>query len=122
MGSPAFARIHRDVMQVVSRIPRGRLTTYAAIGDFLDVVPRQVAFLLARQNDASREAVPWWRVVGIDGALGRPKRATAGAAQGDLLALEGIVVRDGRVEGLEERLWKPTIRSTGVRPVRRSTG
>lgn len=106
-------------MQVVARIPRGQVTTFAAIGAFLDVVPRQVAFLLARQNDEAREAVPWWRVVGADGSLGRPKRATAGAAQRDLLAAESIPVRDGRVEGLAERLFLPTIRNTGVRPVRR---
>jgi alkylated DNA nucleotide flippase Atl1 len=117
--SPAFARIHRDVMQVVARIPRGRVTTYLAIGEFLDVVPRQVAFLLARQNDELRESVPWWRVVGADGALGRPKRATAGASQRDLLAAEAIPVRDGKVEGLAERLFLPTTRNTGVRPVRR---
>jgi len=118
-ASPAFARIHHDVMQVVAHIPRGRVTTYSAIGEFLDVVPRQVAFPLARRNDEAREAVPWWRVVGAATALGRPKRAAAGASQHHLLLAEGVAVRDRRVEGLAERLIIPTTRSTGVRPVRR---
>jgi methylated-DNA-protein-cysteine methyltransferase related protein len=79
--SAAFARIHREVMAIVGKLPPGRITTYAAIGAFLDVVPRQVAFLLARRGDPAREAAPWWRVVGADGQLGREKRAADGRPQ-----------------------------------------
>jgi methylated-DNA-protein-cysteine methyltransferase related protein len=118
-GSAAFARIHRDVMAIVARVPRGRITTFAAIGAFLDVVPRQVAFLLARRHDPAREAVPWWRVVGVGGALGREKRAADGRTQAALLQAEGLELDGGKV--VEERsvLFVPTTRNTGVTPTPR---
>ena len=78
--SEAFARIHRDVMTIAAAIPAGRVATFADIGTFLDVVPRQVAFLLARRNDPERETAPWHRVVADDGALGRPKYDAWGRA------------------------------------------
>lgn len=37
--SAAFARIHRDVMQIAAAIPAGKVATFADIGAFLDLVP-----------------------------------------------------------------------------------
>lgn len=120
-GSPAFVRIHGEVMQVVARIPKGRVATFADIGAFLDVVPRQVAFLLARRNDPAREAVPWHRVVSDDGALGRPKFDAHGRSQAELLAADGVVLGpDGRVPLTGRRRFVPTTRTTGVTPTPRS--
>ena len=120
-GSEAYARIKRDVYRVAAAVPSGRVTTYAAIGRFLDVVPRQVAYLLALRGDADRETVPWHRVVGDDGALGRPKVDFHGRSQAALLAAEGVPMRDATTVALTPRLlFTPTTRNTGVTPVPRA--
>lgn len=120
--SEAFARIHAEVMQVANAIPSGQVTTFAAIGAFLDVVPRQVAFLLARRNDSDREAVPWYRVVADDGALGRPKYDAWGRSQRELLEAEGIVFNGrNQVRDLTSCRFTPTSRNTSVRPSPRNT-
>jgi methylated-DNA-protein-cysteine methyltransferase related protein len=119
--SEAYARIKRDVMTIARKIPPGRVTTFAAIGAFLDVVPRQVAYLLALRNDEDRESVPWYRVVSDDGALGRtPKSDAHGRSQAELLTADGILVDRGQVSDFEKRVWQPTTRNTGVKPVRRA--
>jgi methylated-DNA-protein-cysteine methyltransferase-like protein len=119
--SAAYARIKRDVYAIARAVPRGRVTSYRALGDFLDVVPRQVAYLLALTGDEDRELVPWHRVVGDDGALGRPKRDFHGRTQAELLAAEGVAVERGVVTELAQRWWQPTTKATGVVPVRRDS-
>ncbi len=115
--SEAFARIHHEVMQVAAAIPHGRIATFADIGAFLGVVPRQVAFLLARQNDPVREATPWYRVVAEDGSLGRPKHDAWGRSQRELLEAEGLRFdASRRLVGLETLRFAPTTRNTGVTP------
>ena len=120
--SAAFARIHDEVMRCAHAIPRGKVSTFAAIGQFLDVVPRQVAYLLARKNDVAREDAPWHRVVADDGSLGRPKYDARGRTQRELLEADGVeVAADGRVVGFARKLWRPTARTTGVTPTPRMT-
>jgi methylated-DNA-protein-cysteine methyltransferase related protein len=118
--SEAFARIQREVMQVAGSIPEGRVATFADVGAFLDVVPRQVAFLLARRNDPAREATTWYRVVADDGSLGRPKYDAWGRSQRELLEGEGHAFdTSGRLVGLEKLRFSPTDRNTGVTPTPR---
>jgi methylated-DNA-protein-cysteine methyltransferase related protein len=118
--SHAFARIHREVMQVVAAIPPGRIATFADIGAFLDVIPRQVAFLLSRQNDPVREATPWYRVVAEDGSLGRPKHDAWGRSQRELLEADGLAFDVSRkLIGFETMKFVPTTQNTGVTPTPR---
>jgi methylated-DNA-protein-cysteine methyltransferase related protein len=118
--SAAFARIKRDLMIVVAAIPSGRLATNAAIAEFLDIVPRQVAFLLAKRNDELRESVPWWRVVGTDGQLGTRKQSFDGTSQEELLRREGFLVTKNSVIVSPQVWFVPTTRNTKVVPVRRA--
>lgn len=94
--SPHYARIRLQVLDVVERVPPGRVTTYAEIADELAVVPRHVAYLLATLAPDERAELPWHRVVGADGALAGGER---GAEQRARLAEEGVVVgARGRVD------------------------
>ncbi|HSK26488.1 MAG TPA: MGMT family protein [Jiangellales bacterium] len=99
MGSPAFARIRAQVLDVTARVPRGRVTTYAAVGDELEVVPRHVAYLLSMQSDDEVAALPWHRVVSVDGRLARGERGEEQAAR---LRAEGVPVVGRRVSPLAE--------------------
>lgn len=70
------------------------MTPFAAVGAYLDVMPRHVAYLLALPNDAEREAVPGWRVV-QGGALRRVTCDYHGRTQAALLAADGVLVEKG---------------------------
>jgi methylated-DNA-protein-cysteine methyltransferase related protein len=93
-GSPFYARIKGDVLTIVSAIPKGNVCTFSSIGEYLDVVPRHIAYILSTLEPLEKVQYPWHRVVGNDGNLGKPKSAETGESQAALLALEGILVID----------------------------
>ena len=84
------AEVDEAVFDVVERIPPGRVSTYGAIGRLVGVGPRRVA----RAMSSGGGAVPWWRVLRADGTAAEPVRVR----QLELLAGEGVPVRDGRVD------------------------
>ena len=82
--------VDEAVFDVVERIPPGRVSTYGAIGRLVGVGPRRVA----RAMSSGGGAVPWWRVLRADGRAAEPVRVR----QLEMLAAEGVPVRDGRVD------------------------
>jgi alkylated DNA nucleotide flippase Atl1 len=55
-----------QVLSIVERVPRGRVTTYGLIAEALGRGgPRQVGAVMAAYGGP----VPWWRVVRADGSL-----------------------------------------------------
>ncbi|HMO64835.1 MAG TPA: MGMT family protein [Verrucomicrobiota bacterium] len=75
-------------------VPRGRVTTYAAIAAHLEIVPRHVAFVLAGLKGAEGDEIPWHRVVAADGRL-RQSSPAGLRRQKERLAAEGIAVTRG---------------------------
>lgn len=96
--SPFFARIKVDVLNIVASIPSGKCSTYKSIGEHLDVVPRHVAYILAKLSDDEKARHPWHRVVGNDGVLGQPKVSESGVPQSVLLKGEGLLIADNRID------------------------
>ena len=82
--------VDEAVFDVVERIPPGRVTSYGAIGRLVGVGPRRVA----RALSSGGGAVPWFRVLRADGSAAEPVRVR----QLQLLAAEGVPIRDGRVD------------------------
>jgi alkylated DNA nucleotide flippase Atl1 len=81
--------VDEAVLDVVDQIPPGRVTTYGAIGELIGIGPRRVA----RALSSGGGAVAWYRVVRADGSAAEPVRVR----QLELLAAEGVPMRDGRV-------------------------
>jgi alkylated DNA nucleotide flippase Atl1 len=81
--------VDEAVFDVVDQIPPGRVTTYGAIGELIGIGPRRVA----RALSSGGGAVAWYRVVRADGSAAEPVRVR----QLELLAAEGVPMRDGRV-------------------------
>jgi alkylated DNA nucleotide flippase Atl1 len=81
--------VDEAVFDAVERIPHGRVSTYGAIGELIGIGPRRVA----RALSSGGGAVPWHRVVRADGSAAEPVRVR----QLELLAGEGVPMRDGRV-------------------------
>ena len=84
---PPFAR---RVLDVIDRIPVGRVMSYGAIGDQVGGGARQVG----RVMTAWSEQTQWHRVVHADGT---PASCHAGRAL-DLLRAEGTPMRGNRVD------------------------
>jgi alkylated DNA nucleotide flippase Atl1 len=96
--------VDEAVFDAVDRIPPGRVSTYGAIGRLVGVGPRRVARALSQGGGA----VPWYRVVRADGTAAEPVRAR----QLELLATEGVPVRNGRVD-LAAVAWPDQARGSG---------
>jgi alkylated DNA nucleotide flippase Atl1 len=65
-----------DVLEVVERIPAGRVMSYGDVAEFLGAGgPRQVGWVMSNFGGG----VPWWRVLRADGSFleGHEARALA---------------------------------------------
>lgn len=94
------------VYEVVRQVPRGRVTTYGAIADYLALgASRMVGWAL--NHSFLQDGVPAHRVVNRLGELsGRHHFATPTMMQ-ELLEAEGVAVLDDRVVQFKELFWHP---------------
>lgn len=94
------------VYEVVRQVPRGRVTTYGAVADYLALgASRMVGWAL--NHSFSQDGVPAHRVVNRLGELsGRHHFATPTMMQ-ELLEAEGVEVKDDRVVQFKELFWHP---------------
>ncbi len=93
------------VYSVLTKVPRGKVTTYKEIGKALGKdgnVYRAIGQALNKNPYAP--AVPCHRVVCSDGSLGG--FAHGSAAKKKLLAAEGISVVAGKIVGFEKKVWR----------------
>jgi methylated-DNA-protein-cysteine methyltransferase-like protein len=94
IGPTAFAR---SVLDVVSKIPRGKVMTYGDVAEYLGAgSPRTVGMVMAQHG----HEVAWQRVVQASGRPAEPLLAEAL----ELLRAEGCPVRGERVV-LAECRW-----------------
>lgn len=88
--SPAFARIRAEVLRLVASIPPGKFSTYGAIAVHMNIVPRHVAFVLARLSAEESRRLPWHRVVGNDARISPRMDETLARRQRRRLRAEGL--------------------------------
>jgi methylated-DNA-protein-cysteine methyltransferase related protein len=88
--SPAFIQIKADIIELVTKIPQGRVTTYGAIGEHLNVMARHVAYILATLQPVEQAEIPWYRVVSNGGSISSGKLNARHLSQVTLLTQEGI--------------------------------
>jgi methylated-DNA-protein-cysteine methyltransferase related protein len=105
--SPAFIRIKADVLKIVSAIPPSRVTTFRSIGEYLDVMPRHVAYILTMLSPEEKNQVSWFRVVSDNANLGVPKADANGKFQAELLREEGILIHEHAIASDFARVFIP---------------
>jgi methylated-DNA-protein-cysteine methyltransferase related protein len=94
--------VYERIYAAVSRVPRGFVTTYGAVGREVGCPARVVGYALHYLRSVARPDVPWQRVINARGAI-----STHGATQRQLLESEGVVFEsDGRVD-LGRYGWPP---------------
>ncbi len=97
-----------DVWSVVRQVPKGRVTTYGAIGNYLGtkLSARMVGWAMKAAHDL-HPPVPAQRVVNRNGILtGRMHYETPARMQ-ELLEKDGIKVEKDTVVDFKKRFWDP---------------
>lgn len=96
------------VYYVTQKIPKGRVTNYGAIADYLSLgSARMVGWALTQCHQSSMGDVPAHRVVNRKGELsGRIHFATPTLMQ-ELLEAEGVLVENDKVVKFDDLFWHP---------------
>jgi alkylated DNA nucleotide flippase Atl1 len=101
---PEYAR---RVLDVVDRIPRGKVMAYGDIAAYLgEGGPRQVGAVMREYG----HEVPWHRVLMADGRPAPHKERE----QLELLRADGLLAYSGRID-MKVARWNPYARSPGRR-------
>ena len=96
-----------EVYEVVRQVPRGRVTNYGSIADFLALgSARMVGWAL--RHSIMGDNVPAHRVVNRKGELsGRNSWPTPTMMQ-ELLELEGVKVENDTIQNFKKVYWNPS--------------
>jgi methylated-DNA-protein-cysteine methyltransferase related protein len=98
----------QSVWAVARKIPRGRVTTYGAIAAALGARSgaRMVGWAMNGAITA-KPKVPAQRVVNRNGMLSGKMHFSTPTKMEELLAKDGVSVKDDRVVDFEKRFWDP---------------
>jgi methylated-DNA-protein-cysteine methyltransferase-like protein len=88
--SIAFARIHAEVLRLVTLVPAGKFTTYGSLAVHMNVSARHVAFVLSSLTDEEAAELPWHRVVGAEGRISPNMPPAVARKQRSRLRAEGL--------------------------------
>lgn len=96
------------VYQVVKLVPRGRVTTYGAIAEYLGTrgSARMVGWAL-NASHKSLDDIPAHRVINRNGLLTGKRHFGGSDIMQQLLESEGITVIDNQVINFKELFWDP---------------
>ena len=98
---------YEDVYEVVRQIPRGRVTTYGIIADYLTLGSARMVGYALRQHHPGYGYIPAHRVVNASGILTGKNRFPHPTYMADELRLENVNVIGDKVVDFQERLWRP---------------
>lgn len=95
------------VYQVVREIPKGRVTSYGAIANYLGLKSgaRMVGYAMNAAH--SMPDVPAQRVVNRLGLLTGKHHFETPTRMQELLEADGVVVKDDKVQNFEQVFWDP---------------
>ena len=95
-----------DVYKVVSKIPKGRVSTYGAVAKELKAKGASRAVGQILKVNPTPIVVPCHRVVKSDGSIGGYGGASGSNIKIKLLCSEGLRVREGKIQNLERVVLK----------------
>lgn len=97
-----------DVYDVVRQIPKGRVTSYGAIANYLGtkLSARMVGWAMNAAHTA-KPKVPAQRVVNRNGILSGKAHFQTPTQMEELLKKDGVTVKDDTVVDFKKRFWDP---------------
>lgn len=105
MSSPSYYEL---VYYVTQQIPSGRVSTYGDIADYLSLgSARMVGWALGQCIHSEIGKVPAHRVVNSKGELSGRLRFGSPTRMEELLAAEGVAVKNDRVVDFKNLRWHP---------------
>ena len=94
------------VFEVTRMIPRGRISTYGLIADYLDLgSARMVGWAL--NKSLLSKGVPAHRVVNRKGELSGRNFFPSPTMMEELLESEGVKIQDNKVQDFKHLRWNP---------------
>ena len=97
-----------DVFDVVRQIPKGRVTSYGAIANYLGtkLSARMVGWAMNASHSAKKK-VPAQRVVNRNGMLTGKAHFATPTLMEELLKKDGVDVKNETVVDFKKRFWDP---------------
>ncbi|MBC7887903.1 MAG: MGMT family protein [Ferruginibacter sp.] len=97
-----------DVYDVVRKVPKGRVTSYGAIANYLGtkLSARMVGWAMNAAQSA-RPKVPAHRVVNRNGMLSGKAHFATPTLMEDLLKKEKVIVKDDKIVEFKNLFWDP---------------
>ncbi len=97
-----------NVFDVVLQIPKGRVTSYGAIAQYLGtkMSARMVGWAMNASHQSSKK-IPAHRVVNRNGMLTGKHHFATPTLMEELLKKEGIAVKDDTVVDFKKIFWNP---------------
>jgi methylated-DNA-protein-cysteine methyltransferase related protein len=96
------------VYQVVKLIPRGRVTSYGAIANYLGIKSGARMVGYAMNASHTQPDIPAHRVVNRNGVLTGKHHFASPSQMQELLELEGIKVENDKILDFESHFWEPS--------------
>ena len=99
-----------DVFDVVMQIPKGRVTSYGAIAQYLGtkMSARMVGWAMNASHQSSKN-IPAHRVVNRNGMLTGKNHFATPTLMEELLKKEGTIVKSETVVDFKNKFWDPLI-------------
>ena len=99
-----------DVYDVVRQVPKGRVTSYGAIANYLGtkLSARMVGWAMNAAHTA-KPKVPAQRVVYRNGMLSGKNHFATPTLMEELLKKEGVLVKDETIIDFKNHFWDPAI-------------
>jgi methylated-DNA-protein-cysteine methyltransferase-like protein len=106
---PKTYSFFEDVYEVVRQVPKGRVTTYGAVASYLGtkLSARMVGWAMNGAHQV-KPKVPAQRVVNRNGMLSGKAHFGTPTKMEELLAKDGVVVKDDTVVNFKTLFWDPT--------------
>lgn len=108
MSSTDKSNYVEDVYEVVRSIPRGRISTYGAIADFLALGSARMVGWALRQSSVMDGPIPAHRVVNRQGLLSGRLHFPDPKYMQRALEKEGIKVKNDMVVDFKKHFWHPS--------------
>lgn len=103
----------KDAQDVARLIPKGRVSTYGAIANYLTSAKAARMVGWAMNASANDDTVPAHRVVNKIGMLSGKNHFETLSKMEELLLKEDIKVLDGQIVNFEKLFWDPSLELEG---------
>ncbi len=83
--------VKREVIDLVCRIPAGKVITYGGVAFYIGGIARTIGWIMATLSEEEMLTIPWHRVIGANGTIPALKYGLRGDEQIRRLESEGFV-------------------------------